>query len=936
MAVQHHEPYWRPPRKRPRGQCSSSATATDDYDVFLNHRGPDVKGGFIAHLHDALQSAGLNPFLDKKSLFKGNHAFEAIDAALKVARVHVAVVSMGYAESKHCLSELAAMMSSGKPVIPVFYDVEPADLRRVEMGPFAAAFEKHKSREPAEQVQEWADALHKVADITGFCLSEYNGDEAELKRDVVEDVQSLMPTNEAVVRLDHHFVGLDEPMKRCVDKMEKISSDVTGLLFLVGMGGIGKTTLAKEIYNHFVAHKNFQAMSFLEIGHQSPSDMQVGSSLLSKLQRQLLWDLLHISDNNQYSYKYWFDKISRRGPVLIVLDDLYDEVHYDMLILNSRLLAPGSCIIVTSRDRHLLKLIAKGSSGYCFHEVTPLGCEDSQKLFNWHAFGNEETLENFEVVASDVCKACGGLPLALKVVGSSLFDKTSNEDRKDLWPEAVKALKGNANVMRALKWSYDCLTTSEKLMFVDIACLFYGWSKKAALDIWKSCEECSCDSCCGCEAPHISLDKLVDKSLVVLEEHPTSVSQDKILVMHNLLRDMGQNLAKDEGNHLWGDRASKAMKNNNQKSNKVRSLNLANIQKQKYNAENFAKMPNLHFLILDGCDISGNFGVISKELRWLQWKYMPLKNLPPLLDLSNLTSLDFSQSIELADMWAESNPALEACPNLLKLNLSDCTSLTTLPDSIGSLSRLQVLELFRCGNLQRLPSSIGQLTALQKLLLERCRRLEALPDSITELSGLQLLDINFCSSISKLPETFGLMTGLTSLYIDLATEWQAIEVGQLHKLKELGVTECTDEIITVLDNSAALGNLEQLSEIWFYECPFITKLPETIVLLSSLWHLDLWRCEKLQELDSNSIRQLKSLKRLSVRYCSSVKALPECLGELTSLEELWIVRCTSVTELPMSIGNLSRLWRLHIQGCSALQSFPNSLRQLNALQSLQV
>lgn len=98
-----------------------------------------------------------------------------------------------------------------------------------------------------------------------------------------------------------------------------------------------------------------------------------------------------------------------------------------------------------------------------------------------------------------------------------------------------------------------------------------------------------------------------------------------------------------------------------QKSNKVRSLNLTNFQKQKYNAENFAKMPNLHFLILDGCNISGNFGVISKELRWLQWKYMPLKNLPPLLDLSSLTSLDFSQSIELADMWAESNPALEVC-----------------------------------------------------------------------------------------------------------------------------------------------------------------------------------------------------------------------------------------------------------------------------------
>ena len=147
----------------------------DDYDVFLNHRGPDVTAGFIAHLYDALRSARLHPFQDKKSLVEGNPAFGSIDAALAVARVHVAVVSPRYAESKYCLSELVAMMRSGKPVIPVFYNVEPAALRRVEKGPFAAAFKKHKVRETREQVEEWAAALRKLVDISGFCLSDYTG-----------------------------------------------------------------------------------------------------------------------------------------------------------------------------------------------------------------------------------------------------------------------------------------------------------------------------------------------------------------------------------------------------------------------------------------------------------------------------------------------------------------------------------------------------------------------------------------------------------------------------------------------------------------------------------------------------------------------------------------------------------------------------------------
>ncbi|KAG0605891.1 hypothetical protein M758_9G096000 [Ceratodon purpureus] len=266
----------------------------DDYDVFLNHRGPDVKGGFVAHLRDALCSAGLNPFLDKTSLVKGNQAFTSIDAALAVAKVHVAVVSRGYAESKHCLSELAAMMRSGKPVIPVLYNVEPAELRRVEKGPFAAAFKKHKSRETTERVEEWADALRKLADITAFVfrLSDYRGDEAELKREVVDAVTSLLPLHGAL-EVQGHVFGLEEQVKICMHKVEAMSN-ATCLLGLGGMGGIGKSTLAKVIYNRCIHQRRYQATSFLKIDHSTPSSMEVGSGLLSKLQQQLLWDLMRV------------------------------------------------------------------------------------------------------------------------------------------------------------------------------------------------------------------------------------------------------------------------------------------------------------------------------------------------------------------------------------------------------------------------------------------------------------------------------------------------------------------------------------------------------------------------------------------------------------------------------------------------------------------
>lgn len=95
--------------------------------------------------------------------------------------------------------------------------------------------------------------------------------------------------------------------------------------------------------------------------------------------------------------------------------------------------------------------------------------------------------------------------------------------------------------------------------------------------------------------------------------------------------------------------------------NKVRALNLAKSQEKEFEAEDIAKMVNLHFLTLDGCNISGDLGHISKELRWIRWRYMPLRHLPLMLNMSNLVSLDLSKSANLGEAWTESEPALEVC-----------------------------------------------------------------------------------------------------------------------------------------------------------------------------------------------------------------------------------------------------------------------------------
>jgi hypothetical protein len=140
------------------------------FDVFLNHRGPEVKKTFVSHLDAALRRVGHDPFLDAESLVQGHHAFDSINHALGGVQVHVAIFSPRYAESKYCLNELCNMLASKKPLVPVFYNVEPENLRwpENEKGTFAKAFIHHMERGRKQDVERWKGALKEVANIIEF------------------------------------------------------------------------------------------------------------------------------------------------------------------------------------------------------------------------------------------------------------------------------------------------------------------------------------------------------------------------------------------------------------------------------------------------------------------------------------------------------------------------------------------------------------------------------------------------------------------------------------------------------------------------------------------------------------------------------------------------------------------------------------------------
>ena len=140
------------------------------YDVFLSFRGLDTRHGFTGNLYKALDDRGIYTFIDDQELPRGDQITPALSKAIQESRIAITVLSENYASSSFCLDELVTILhckSEGLLVIPVFYKVDPSDVRH-QKGSYGEAMAKHQKRFKAKKLQKWRMALQQVADLSGY------------------------------------------------------------------------------------------------------------------------------------------------------------------------------------------------------------------------------------------------------------------------------------------------------------------------------------------------------------------------------------------------------------------------------------------------------------------------------------------------------------------------------------------------------------------------------------------------------------------------------------------------------------------------------------------------------------------------------------------------------------------------------------------------
>ncbi|XP_059442491.1 putative disease resistance RPP13-like protein 1 [Corylus avellana] len=515
-----------------------------------------------------------------------------------------------------------------------------------------------------------------------------------------------------------------------------LSDDARGnemsVIAIVGMGGMGKTTLAQFVYNDNRVKKHFNNLDAWVCVSEEFDVFKITKTILEAVTSSTC----DIKDLNQLQLR--LRECLTGKKFLLVLDDVWNEtyVQWEALCKPFKNGAQGSKVLVTTRNNSVVS-VARALS----YHLMELPEEDCWSLFAKHAFhdGNSNAHGELEVIGRKVIEKCGGLPLAVKTIGALLRSKPDvNEWDKILKSELWDLPIDEMGILSALRLSYKYLSSPLKQCFAycSIFPKDYAFKKDQLILLWMAEGYIY-------QPKNRTMEEVGNEYFLTLESRSLfqKSSDDKsCFVMHDLVSDLAKSISGQFISRLE-DGCSHEIVNN--------TRHLSYFFKQEFHSlkkfETLQKAKRLHtFLHLDMSGYNWPGYYLSKKVA---------HDLLPTLRCLRLFSL------------------------------SKYRNITELPESIGKLKHLRYLDL-SFTEVQRLPDSICQLCNLQTLRLSNCKKLVALPRDMWKLISLRHLDITK-TGIKEMPIHLGRLKCLQTLTKFIVGKGSGTCIGELGNFTNL-------------------------------------------------------------------------------------------------------------------------------------------------------
>ncbi|KAL4310911.1 hypothetical protein GQ457_01G001640 [Hibiscus cannabinus] len=736
------------------------------------------------------------------------------------------------------------------------------------------------------------------------------------------------------------YVGRNKEKQEMLDLLKTNNSDGVCVLSIVGMGGMGKTTLAQLVYND-ASVESFDHRAWVCVSDHFDA-VKITKTILQSIDPSSP----DVNDLNLLQVKLK-EKISGK-KFLLVLDDIWNDNSEEWTILRTPFGAMSK-IIVTTRLQNVSSMVHPIKT---FH-LDKLSHDDCLSIFTQNALRARNFGEHlqFKQVGESIVRRCNGLPLAAKAIGSLLCTKNLNEWERVSESKIWDLPENHCGIIPALRLSYHHLPSHLKRCFAYCSILpkDYEFEEEEIILLWRA------EGLLQQNANHQSEDlgNQYFQDLVSRSFFQKSSEDESRYVMHDLMNDLAESVAGDICFRL---------EDNKQKKFSRHSRHSSYIVEEYDTVKKFEPFDQTKYL--------RTFLPLKKDQVWrCHLTNVVMVELLPKLNYLRVLSLCGYRITELPEF-------LGKLKHLRYLNLSR-TKIQCLPDSLCTLYHLETLLLKKCSNLQKLPSNMENLVNLHYLDIRGANLIEKMPIGIGNLIDLQRLSdfvigegdghcIGELKNLSNLRGDFCL-SGLENVNGQDATEARLNEKPEINKLvlkwssdfeKPTRKNEVEEQVLDSLRPPRKLEDLvienfcgEKLS-IWIADSSFMNlsslkllgcrncKSLPPIGRLLSLKHLLIGGFNEVHKIGVEFFGQDQSIAIASLETLS-FKSLPKweewdtCEGngqvsKFTGLRKLSIRECPQLSgRLPTCLQSLQRL---EIENCSRLvvsiSSYP-SLRELS-------